>query len=223
MNLKAWLAGRAGIGLELGAIAAAAALFFVFFGERPGYVDVALGLLALGLIAASARRSRGIWQRTPVGVNEPREAARAAWRDALVFTAAALAAFAVIGAANGYAAEGWYGVWQRLGNWHLVVACLLYFPWALLQQFLLQFYLSGRLQALLPYWLAIILTGLAFSAVHFPRLPVMAVTVVAGVFWARNYCRYRRLLPLAVSHALLGSTLHYWVFGRDLAQIWGGS
>ena len=221
MNLNAQLATRAGIGLELAALAAAAVLFFVFFSERPGYVDVMLGVLALALIAASTRRSRGIWQRTPVRL-EHREAARAAWREALLFTAAALAAFALIGAASGYAAEGWRGAWQRIGDWHLAVACLLYFPWALLQQFLLQFYLSGRLQALLPYWLAIFLTALAFSAVHFPRLPVMAVTFVGGVVWATIYCRYRVLLPLAVSHALLGSTLHYWVFGRDLAQIWGG-
>ena len=222
MALKARLAGRAGIGLELAAIAAAAALFFVFFADRPGYVDLALALLAVGLIAAGARRSLGIWKRTPVLVADPRAATRLAWRDALVFTAVALTALAFIGAASGYTADGWRGAWQRLANWHLVVACLLYFPWALLQQFLLQYYLAGRLQALLPFWLAIILTGLAFSAVHFPRLPVMAVTVVAGVVWARNYCHYRRLLPLAVSHALLGSTLHYWVFGRDLAQIWGG-
>jgi hypothetical protein len=28
------------------------------------------------------------------------------------------------------------------------------------------------------------------------------------------------LLPLAVSHALLGTALHYWVFGNDLLERW---
>jgi membrane protease YdiL (CAAX protease family) len=182
-----------------------------------------LGLLALALIAASAQRSRDFWQRTPIAVAEPREATRAAWREALLFTVAALAVVASLGTVLGYAADGWRGAWQRLGNWHVAFACILYLPWALLQQFLLQFYLAGRLQLLLPFRLAIIGTALAFSAVHFPRVLVMALTCIAGVFWAMNYCRYRRLLPLAVSHALLGSTVHYWILGRDLAQIWGGS
>jgi membrane protease YdiL (CAAX protease family) len=221
MNVKAQLAGRRGIGLELGVLAAAALLFFALFSERPGYVDPLLALLALGLIAASAQRSRDIWQRTPIAV-EPRQAARAAWREALLFTAVALAVVATLGGVLGYATDGWRGAGQRLGNGQVAFACILYVPWALLQQFLLQFYLAGRLQVLLPFRLAIVSTALAFSAVHFPRVLVMALTVVAGAFWAMNYYRYRRLLPLAVSHALLGSTVHYWILGRDLAQIWGG-
>jgi membrane protease YdiL (CAAX protease family) len=222
MNLQGRLAGRTGIGLELAVLVTAAVLFFAFFSARPGYVDPLLALLALALIAASSRRSRAIWQRTPA-VAEPRKAAGMAWREALLFTAAALAVIAIIGAVSGYEAAGWRGAWLRIGNWRVVLACLLYLPWALLQQFLLQFYLAGRLHALLPYRLAIACTALAFSAVHFPRVLVMALTVVAGVFWASNYRRYRRLLPLTVSHALLGSTVHYWILGRDLAQIWGGS
>ena len=55
---------------------------------------------------------------------------------------------------------------------------------------------------------------------HFPRWPVMAVTLVAGTAWALIYYRWRSLVPLAVSHALLGTALHYWVFGNDLLERW---
>ena len=30
----------------------------------------------------------------------------------------------------------------------------------------------------------------------------------------------RVILPLAVSHALLGSTFYYWVYGKELAARW---
>jgi membrane protease YdiL (CAAX protease family) len=48
----------------------------------------------------------------------------------------------------------------------------------------------------------------------------MVVTAVAGVVWAIFYYRWRRLPPLAASHAILGATLHYWVFGNDLLMQW---
>jgi hypothetical protein len=48
----------------------------------------------------------------------------------------------------------------------------------------------------------------------------MAVTLVAGTVWSLIYYRWRALLPLAASHALLGTALHYWVFGNDLLERW---
>jgi membrane protease YdiL (CAAX protease family) len=102
----------------------------------------------------------------------------------------------------------------------MLAAASLYFPWALLQQYIFQFYLFPRWLRLVPVPAAVALTALAFSAVHFPRWPVMAVTVVAGAAWALIYYRCRRLLPLALSHALLGTALHYWVFGNDLLERW---
>ena len=68
--------------------------------------------------------------------------------------------------------------------------------------------------------IAIGLTALAFSCVHFPRWQVMALVVVACAVWSSIYYRTRTLFPLAASHALLGSVLHYWVFGNDLLNAW---
>ena len=96
-------------------------------------------------------------------------------------------------------------------------------PWALMQQTLLQFYLLGRLLALLPkqYLFApIIITGSCFGLVHLPDVWTASVTVASGMAWSFIYYRYRLLLPLAFSHAALGSAFYYGIFGHDLAVEW---
>jgi membrane protease YdiL (CAAX protease family) len=200
---------------ELLGLGAAAALFLASFEARPQYVDLALAVAAVALIVLGAARSRRLWAlaRPP-----DRDGGRNAWRAGLAFTAvalAALAAFAVLAARS----EG-TPVLDRFTNWHLLAAALLYFPWALLQQFIFQFYLLPRWLRLVPLPAAVALTAVTFSAVHFPRWPVMLVTIVASVVWTLIYYRWRRLVPLALSHALLGTALHYWVFRNDLLAAW---
>ena len=200
---------------ELGAIVAAALVFVASFQVRPPYVDFVLAVAAVALIVTSARRSRRLWAlaRAP----EP-GGTRSAWRAALAFTAIALVTLAVIGWFAARAANASPGA--RLGNWHMLAAAALYFPWALLQQYIFQFYLFARWLRLVPAPVAVALTAVAFAAVHFPRWPVMAVTLLAGAVWALIYYRWRRLVPLALSHALLGTALHYWLFGNDLLERW---
>lgn len=201
--------------LELAAIGAAAAVFVATFRVRPPYLDFALAAAAVALIVLSAARSKRLWALArsvdPTG-------ARGAWAAALAFTAAALV---VLGAAAVLAARAAGDpLGERFGNWHVLAAAALYFPWALLQQYIFQFYWFGRWLTLVPLPVAVAITALAFAAVHFPRLPVMAVTLVAGTVWALVYYRWRSLVPLALSHALLGTALHYWVFGNDLLERW---
>jgi len=206
--------------LELLTIAVLAAAFLVLFRGRPGYVDVLLAAVAVAFILAGYRRSRRLWDA------RRGERLDASYRGAALatagFTAVALIVLASIAAAAAYRAGGLDAVIERLSNPRIVGAFLFYLPWALLQQFVFQFYLLARLLLLMPVWCAVGTTALAFSLVHFPRAPVMAVTLVAGAVWALLYRRHRALLPLAVSHALLGSALHYWVFGRDLLANWLG-
>lgn len=215
----AGVAAPRAIVLELLIVATFAAAFLVLFRARPGYVDVLLAIVAVAFILAGVRRSRRLWETHRLDVpGEPTlgRAAAASAAFTLVALVVLLAAGFVIGQGDGDAVE-------RFSNPRILGAFVLYLPWALLQQFVFQFYLLGRLLVLLPVWAAVAITALAFSLVHFPRAPVMAVTLVAGVAWALIYRRYRVLLPLAVSHALLGSALHYWVFGRDLLGNWLGA
>ena len=147
---------------------------------------------------------------------------RASYRTVMVVTL--LLALMCLGAGIvlGYVLNGWDGVWHRIFNWHILLAISLYLPWALLQQTLFQYYLLGRLLHLLPTRLAIILTGSAFGLVHLPDFWITLTTVAMGIIWTFWYYRYRVLTPLAFSHATLGSTFYYWVYGRDLFEAWTG-
>lgn len=213
---------RRALWAELAVLAALAAAFLVVFDTRAGYIDLALALAAVGLILLGGARSRALWSRHPVA-ETPAVRLRRAAVAAASFTAGALVVLAAIGGALAFRDAGLDDAVARLANPRLLVASLLYLPWAWLQQFVFQFYLLGRLLALLPVGAAVPLTAAAFAAVHYPRAPVMAVTLVAGAVWALLYRRFRSLVPLAVSHALLGAALHYWVFGRDLVALWLGS
>jgi membrane protease YdiL (CAAX protease family) len=200
---------------ELGGLGAATAVFLASFEVRPPYVDLVLAAVAVALIVASSARSRRLWglARAP-----ELDAGRDAWRAGLSFTGVALVVLA--GIAVPVAQVAGTPMLDRFANWHLLVAAGLYLPWALLQQYIFQFYLLPRWLRLVPMPAAVALTALTFSAVHFPRWPVMLATVVAGTVWALLYYRWRRLVPLALSHALLGAALHYWVFGNDLLARW---
>jgi membrane protease YdiL (CAAX protease family) len=203
------------VALELAAIGGAALIFVATFRVRPPYLDFALAGAAVALIAASERRSRRLWDAAPLVPGS--SASRRAWLESGAFSGAALlvlAGLAVWSAGSGAALAA------RASNWHMAVAVALYFPWALLQQYIFQRFLLGRLLRLVPPSAAIAVTALAFSSVHFPRWPVMALVVIACSVWSTVYYRTRALLPLAASHALLGSALHYWVFGNDLLQRW---
>src|SRR5688572_14476583 len=203
------------VALELTAIGAAAIVFVATFQVRPPYLDFVLAAAAVALIVFSAARSRRLWALArsvdPTG-------ARGAWVAALAFTAVALVVLAIVAVFAARAAG--IPAAERFGNWHMLVTAALYLPWALLQQYIFQFYWFGRWLRLVPLAFAVALTAIAFAAVHFPRWPVMAVTLVAGTAWALIYHRWRSLVPLAVSHALLGTALHYWVFGNDLLARW---
>ena len=175
-----------------------------------------LAAAAVALIVLSAARSRRLWALARSV--DPDGRARRVDRRAGIHGRRRLLVLALVAVLVARAAGT--PPLERFGNWHMLAAAALYFPWALLQQYIFQFYWFGRWLQLVPAPVAVALTAVAFAAVHFPRWPVMAVTLVAGAVWALIYLRWRRLLPLALSHALLGTALHYWVFGNDLLERW---
>jgi len=104
---------------------------------------------------------------------------------------------------------------------HFFITLFFYVLWALLQQTLFQFYLLGRLRALLPYarpMLLSVVVGIAYGLVHLPEGGrITVVTIIGGIFWSYSYYRDRYVLPLAISHMLLATTFFYWVLGQDFA------
>jgi hypothetical protein len=207
---------------ELLILAALSTGFLVLFPRRPIAVDMGLALCALGLVLLTAKHtSSAIWGPLAGDIQGIR------WRRCLAHTmiptALAMSLFLLVGVLIAYEAAGWLAVWYRIVNPRIPTAVALYFPWALLQQTLFQFYLLGRLLVLwpsLPPLAHSALNGLAFGFVHAPDPWIASMAWLGGTMWSIMYLRYRLLWPLALSHAFLGTTLYYWVYARDLAGPW---
>jgi hypothetical protein len=208
--------------VELSVVAALTTIFLLMFPTRNPLVDVALAGFALLCIAASARyKSTVIWAAIPPPSAEHR--LKRCLGVILWITVPVVLVFLLIGGAIAYKIGGWSAVAGRIFNWRILAAFGCYLPWALMQQTLLQFYLLGRLLALFPkkfLFVPFVITGTCFGLVHLPDVWTALVTVAAGAIWSFIYYRYRLLLPLAFSHAALGSAFYYGIFGHDLAVEW---
>lgn len=200
--------------VELTILVLLTVVFLALFPARSAWVDISLAGVAIGLVLLNARFTREVvWVQFPP--SGPDDVPGRCWSVCLGGTGLVTLGLAVATIVMGVGAS------SRLFNWHILVAISAYLPWALMQQFLFQFYLQGRLLSLLRPPFAIFLTGICYSLVHLPDLRAVAVTAAAGVFWSFLYYRHRMLLPLAISHAVLGASFYYWVCGRDLALVWG--
>jgi membrane protease YdiL (CAAX protease family) len=205
---------------ELLSLATIAIAFLVLVPERPVFVEIALALLGLLLLGLNIPFTNNVvWKQFPP-IEEKKTRTRAAYHVVIVMTISLAVMCLGAGMALGYFLNGWDEAWNRISNWHILITICMYLPWALLQQTLFQYYLLGRLLTLLPSRLAIIFTGMAFGLVHLPDLWITLATVALGIIWTYWYHRYRVLTPLALSHATLGSTFYYWVYGRDLFEAW---
>jgi membrane protease YdiL (CAAX protease family) len=213
---------RGKVAIELGVIAILTTIFLVLAPKRNPAVDVGLAGFALVLVALSSHYTKNtIWATSPAPVAQNR------FKRCVVVTfwvtVPTTLLFFLIGAIIACQHGGWPEAAHRVFNWRVPVAFCCYLPWALMQQSLLQFYLLGRLLALFPKQLRLlpfIITGACFGLVHLPDVWTAAVTVAAGMVWSLIYYRYRLLLPLAFSHAALGTAFYYGIFGHDLAAEW---
>ncbi len=210
------------VAVELLVLGGLSSGFLALFPRRPISVDLGLALFALSLVLLNASYTRThIWGQWPF------EGERIGWRRCVLptalVTAAAIVLLLFVGIAIGYQGAGWPGAKARILHPYITTAVLLYLPWAWLQQTLFQFYLLGRVRTLCPSFHPLAqsaLNGLIFGAVHSADIWLVLLTALGGTLWSFLYLRYRRLWPLAVSHALVGTTFYYWVYGYDLASQW---
>lgn len=202
---------RRKVALELAALAVLTSSFLLVVPQRPVWVDAGLAVVAVLLVAATARTTREqIW---PPPAATRHERLRHSSRHLLIGTSAVALLFGIIGR--------WTG--QAMFTPTMVAALVPFTLWAALQQLLFQFYLLGRLRALVPTSSALALAainGLLFGAVHLPDVELTVLTSAGGAVWSWYYLRDRCLAPIAISHAALGTTYYYWIRGEDLLLRW---
>jgi len=90
---------------------------------------------------------------------------------------------------------------------HAAMTWIVYLPWGLFQQYLLNGYCLTRLEIALPQRGAALAAAALFSAIHTPNWFLVLVTLVAGYATARLYNRSRNLFFLGLAHGTVGVLL----------------
>ncbi len=108
-------------------------------------------------------------------------------------------------------------------NWSKLLEGFLVYPfWGVVQQIYLGPILTGlilssinanRKPSTRVAIFAAILAGFLFSLVHAPNFSLMSATFLIGACWSYLYQRYGSIIPLAISHGILGSLF------RELAPL----
>ena len=99
---------------------------------------------------------------------------------------------------------------------HALVVFGLYTLWELFQQLFVQALVADNLRTLGVRPAAVVfVVAVLFGAAHWPHVSLIGLTALAGAVWALLYFRTPNILPLSVSHALLGMLTYYWILDRD--------
>jgi hypothetical protein len=107
---------------------------------------------------------------------------------------------------------------MKLPNILAYKSMFMYFIWALLQQLILGWLLTEKLFYRITgnKVLSSLFAGFIFSILHMPSVTLMLATFIAGSFWAYAWLVFKRLIPLALSHALLAITFYEVISDRFL-------
>jgi membrane protease YdiL (CAAX protease family) len=101
-------------------------------------------------------------------------------------------------------------------------ALLLYIPWALLQQYVLQNFLLARFASLCGRGvIALLLASATFALIHLPNSALVVASLVGALIWCRVFLRVPNLFVVTLSHALLGAFLvmFFKFSGLDQLQV----
>lgn len=210
---------RRRIVIELACIVAGSVLFLTLKPKNNPYFVGSVSAIGLLTLAAIGRRDlERIWGR-----------ATGSWRERFRTGAATVAGptLLVLGV---FVILGLYLAWHigpfgaqvvvRFAGWSILPALPLYFTSAYLQEAFFQWYMVGRLRVGFPglsQRVLSIVNGVLFGLVHIPMGdPILVLlTAAGGAVWTEAYLRGRSLVPVALSHMLLGATYFYWVRGED--------
>jgi membrane protease YdiL (CAAX protease family) len=100
------------------------------------------------------------------------------------------------------------------GTFWMTVA--LYPIWGVAQQFALQNLLARNIAGILSNPLGIaVAASILFGISHYPRLELVFLTLVAGVFFTLIYRRCPNLWAVGIAHGMLGSLAVYIVLKED--------
>ena len=84
-----------------------------------------------------------------------------------------------------------------------------YVIWAVGQQFLLLSFLYLRFEVVLRARVAVLASAMLFTLAHLPNVPLTAMTLLGGLFFAEMFRVHRSIFPLAIVHALMGIAIAY--------------
>ena len=97
---------------------------------------------------------------------------------------------------------------------------LVYLLWAVLQQWLMLAVILRRLEGgRLSPALAVLLTALVFALMHTPNGTLMQLCLMAELWWAWCFRRWRALLPVAVAHAACALLMEACLLGGLLRSL----
>lgn len=164
--------------------------------------NIIVSLLAVGYLVWRARRSQGALRAWGMRRDNFWPALRA---QSLFGAAGALVLFAYGAAMVSPALPASF--WLTLA---------LYPVWGIAQQFALQNLIARNLTAVLPNPLAMACVASALFAVsHYPRIELVILTGLGGVFLTMIYRRRPNLWAAGIVHGILGSLAFYLVLQKD--------
>jgi membrane protease YdiL (CAAX protease family) len=173
-----------------------------------GLLNAMVSVLFLGYLRWRVKRDRSALQAWGMWTDNFWPALRAQ----LVFGAVGAVALLAFGAGTG-------GVALPATFW-LTVG--LYPIWGIAQQFALQSLIARNLREVIsrPVPLAFVATAL-FAVAHYPRIELVILTGIGGVFFTLIYRRMPNLWAVGIVHGILGSLAVYIVLKVDPgAAIW---
>ncbi len=166
--------------------------------KRWSYGAAALALIAFGVFVW--RRRPDTWQDLGFRVDNLRSCTLPIGLTTLAFATALVV----------WALALHRAPWSKQSS---LLLCL-YPPWALVQQGVFQGVLHRRLTVLCSSaWMPVIVTGMAFGAVHWGNTLLVGLTVCAGLAWSTLYRFWPNLFLLAASHSILAALAYPALLG----------